>query len=844
MSFANTSILVNRQVPEFIRDEYPVFISFLEAYYEFLEQKQGSQLNDLTQQAKNLRYLSDVDASIDDFESSFFNTFATLLPRDVQVDKEFLIKNVLPLYLSKGNEASFKLLFRLLYDDEVTIIQPRNNVLRASDGKWTVDNILRIDTNIRSLHTGDGVTTEFILAQIVGSGEIEVYVDGALVTENIDYYIRKEAKKIVFTTAPALNRQIVVYYNDFIIDFDKIDTQSPPKIIGKSSGASAIVERATKRIITDRLNFGLPFELFIDNKTLIGNFINGEKIGTTLLDANDNLIELEADTFSILTRINVVDGGASYNIGDPVTIVGGGATTSATAEVSEVSDGYTSRIVVNYGGAGFKLASIITSTNLPTLITGAVDAVNTSHFTANTYSVTQDIIADYANTLISAANYGFPAPFSENAATRIADALTPLQVTDLGPITNAVILFSNTSTNNAILDSQGAIYQAGSYFYDIKDFRSVGRIDINAGGLNYKVGDDVTFGANPSLTYGVGASAYVSTVAANGAVTKITIGPPAISGTANVLNNNVSIVGTSTKFLDDLRVGDRIIIAGQSRYINTISSNTAANVNVSFSFSDGTIYSNNHLVLSHQKGPVGGVNYKQNSFPTVTVSTGSGGSSANVQITSLMGDGERLAAFTDAVAGEVLAVRLTSGGSGYEYIPQVDLSGYGDGTAIANATLGSSYVTLPGRWTTSDSILSTSERKLQGPPYYSDYAYVTSSLTSFTKYKQILRDLLHPAGFANYADLNKQNTLETGTPNVIISTTDTISGTVNVNASIYIIGTGTKFNIANGNTISIGSNVSVNGEIRTINSIFANTVLTVSSPFTYYANSQTLINVT
>lgn len=839
MSFANTSILVNRQVPEFIRDEYPLFITFLEAYYEFLEQKQTGEENDLTQQAKNLRYVSDVDQSIDEFQTSFFNTYASLLPNDVQVDKEFLIKNVLPLYLSKGSEAAFKLLFRLLYNDEVSIIQPRNNVLRASDGRWTIDNVLRVETDVRSVYTGNGANTEFVIAQQVNTGEIDVYVDGVLKTEGTDYFIRKESRKVVFVSAPSSNTDIEVYYDDF-----NVELLTNRKITGTVSGATALIERAVPRIITDQLNFGLPFELFINSKTLIGDFVNGETITTDIIDDNGVVINLVADTFSILTKINVVDGGSSYNVGDPVVIVGGGATTSATAEVSEVSDGFTSRIVVNYGGAGFKLASIITSTNLPTLITGAVDAVNTSHFTANTYSVTQDIIADYANTSINVADYGFPAPFSENLSTRIVDALTPLEVTGLGPITNAVILFSNTSTNNAILDSQGAIYQAGSYFYDIKDFRSIGRIDITSGGLNYKVGDDVIFGSNPPSTYGVGASAYVSTVAANGAVTKITIGPPAITGTANVLNNTVQITGTNTVFLNDLQVGDRIIIAGQSRYINAISSNTAANVNVSFSFTDSTTYANNRLVLSYNKGPIGGVNYTQNSFPTTTVSTASGGSSANVNITSLMGDGERLAAFTDAVAGEILAIRLTTGGVGYEYIPQVDLTGSGDGTAIANAVVGSSYVTLPGRWTTSDSILSSSERKLQGPPYYSDYAYVTSSLTSFTKYKQILRDLLHPAGFANYADLNKESTIPTGTPNVIISTTDTLSGTVNVNASIYIIGTGTKFNIANGNTISIGSNVAVNGEIRTINSILANTVMTVSSAFTTYSNSQTLIIVT
>ncbi len=188
MSFANTSILVNRQVPEFIRDEYPLFITFIEAYYEFLEQKQAGENNDLTQQAKNLRYLSDVDQSIDEFETSFFNTYASLLPRDVAVDKEFLIKNVLPLYLAKGSEASFKLLFRLLYNDEVAIIQPRNNVLRASDGKWTIDNIVRIETDVRSVYTGNGANTEFTIAQQVNTGEIDVYIDGVLKVENTDYF--------------------------------------------------------------------------------------------------------------------------------------------------------------------------------------------------------------------------------------------------------------------------------------------------------------------------------------------------------------------------------------------------------------------------------------------------------------------------------------------------------------------------------------------------------------------------------------------------------------------------------------------------------------------------------
>jgi hypothetical protein len=211
MSDYKTSLLVNKQVPEFIRDEYPVFVSFLESYYQYLETQQGTQKNDLVSKAKELRYITDVDTSIDDFEDNFFNTFASLVPHNTQVDKAFLIKNILPIYLAKGNEKSFKLLFRMLFADEVDILLPKNNVLRASDGKWTVDNLLKIQTNIRTVYTGNGSNTQYILAQVSGSGEIDVYVDNVIKTVNVDYQIRKETRKVIFNTAPANNSVIQIY---------------------------------------------------------------------------------------------------------------------------------------------------------------------------------------------------------------------------------------------------------------------------------------------------------------------------------------------------------------------------------------------------------------------------------------------------------------------------------------------------------------------------------------------------------------------------------------------------------------------------------------------------------
>jgi len=843
MTDLKTSLLVNRQLPEFVRDEYPLFQSFLEAYYEFLENEQNGQKNDVIAKSKDLRFISDVDASIEAFEDNFFNTYASLIPKDVQVTKEFLIKNVLPLYLSKGSENSFKFLFRLLFNDEVELIYPKNNVLRASDGKWTVDNIINIETDVRSLHTGDGIVTSFTIAQPVNSGEIEVTVDGILQVENVDYIIRKETNKIIFSTAPGVDTNIRVSYSNF-----SISLLENRQVVGGTSGANALVERAVPRVITDRLNFGLPFELFVDQKTINGTFRNGEKIRTTIIGFDGTLIALEADTLSTVTSIRIINGGSTYNIGDPITIVGGAAIVDATAEVSSVSSGFTSRIVVDNGGAGFGISSIIRSSNIGTsTITGVVDAVNALDFTANTYTVTADLISNYANIVISSPDYGFLSPISENVSTRIADALTPLVVTGLGPITNAIVLFSDTSLNTAVLDSEGAIYQIDNEFFDIKTFRSLGKIEINDGGASYNVGDEVAFGPNPPGTYGLDGAAAVKEVGVNGTITVIEIQPPRIDGTANILNNTNELVGTNTTFDTQLQVGDKIVIASQERFINAISSNTSATVNVNFEFFDGTTWANNIPIGSFSRGLVGGVNYTQNNFPITTVISRTGdGTGANVVITSLMGDGEVLRALSDEVAGQILDIRLTSGGAGYEFIPQLDLTNFGDGNATANAEIGSSFVELPGRWTTSDSIISSSERRLQGADFYNDFSYVTSSLTDFGKYKKILLELLHPSGYVNYAFLNKTAETENKSTITTKETSNTISGLVSItNNSIFISGTGTKFNVANDiGILTIGSNIAVDGQIRIVDDIINDVNLRVDTAFTTTANAQTLIILT
>jgi len=845
MTDNKVSLLINKQVPEFVREEYPVFISFLEAYYEFLENAQGTQKNDLITKSKELKDVSDVDVSIDEFEEQFLNTYASYLPKDAQVDKALLIKNVLPLYLAKGNEKSFKLLFRMLFNDEVDIILPRNNVLKASDGKWTVDNILRIETDVRSVYTATGNTT-FLLAQQVNTDEVLVYVNGVLKTYATDYYIRKESKKLIFNSAPTTNSEIKIVYTNFDVGILK-----DRKVTGKTSGATALIERAVKRIITDRLNLGFPFELFINDKTLVGTFSGGEEVETNIIDDNGGLITLRADTFSIVNKINIIDGGANYNVGDIVIVTGGGATEDATATVDDIVEGYIDGIIVNYGGAGFELNGDIAVSGIsPFSLDLAIDGTDTSgvaNSTLDSFTVSNDVISDYASTLISASDYGFPSTLitaGENVSTVIADALSYLTISNLGPITNVIVLFSNTATSiSPTLDANSPTFTAGTTAYSIKDFKSVGRIKINNGGQYYQVGDEVVFGSNPPGTFGRGAAAAVKAVAANGAITQIEIQPSRVSGTANVINNSPFIVGTGTQFGTEIRVGDRIIINNQSRYINSISSSTTANVNVNWTFATTA-----HKIGKYGDFIIGGQGYTQGNFPSLTVSSSNvTATGANVQISALMGDGESITPFIgNTRPGQIISIKVASGGSGYKYIPQVDLTGSGDHTATASATIEDVYLGLPGRWTTSDSILSTSERKLQGRNYYVDYSYITASTTEFTKYKKILKQLLHPAGFVNYSDLNEYVSFTANTINISTSSSNTISGRVSVaTGSIYVTGMNTKFNVANTKgTLTIGSNIAVNGVIRTVSTIISNTNLSVSSAFTTSANAQPVIILT
>lgn len=134
------SQIVGSQLPEFIRVDYTTFVSFIEAYYRFLEQD-GYAL-EIVQNADSY---ADIDRTTEPFVNYFLKNYAEGIPYSSLLNKKFLIKRINDLYQAKGSQLSFKLLFKLLYNVYLEVNKPYDTVLKASDGRWQQNISLRVE---------------------------------------------------------------------------------------------------------------------------------------------------------------------------------------------------------------------------------------------------------------------------------------------------------------------------------------------------------------------------------------------------------------------------------------------------------------------------------------------------------------------------------------------------------------------------------------------------------------------------------------------------------------------------------------------------------------------------
>ena len=131
---------ISGQLPEYIVAEYPVFVTFLEKYYKFLETD-----DQVHQFLLNSSSWSDIDHTLEIFLPEFRKQYAAELPENTVVSLRRLLKYIYDYYDAKGSENAVELFFRFMYNEKATVIYPGDFILRASDGRWSRKRIVKLD---------------------------------------------------------------------------------------------------------------------------------------------------------------------------------------------------------------------------------------------------------------------------------------------------------------------------------------------------------------------------------------------------------------------------------------------------------------------------------------------------------------------------------------------------------------------------------------------------------------------------------------------------------------------------------------------------------------------------
>lgn len=157
--------LIKFQLPDFIRESHENFITFLEAYYEFLETHNKDNMGPGFA-AANLLNFADVDKTLNEFLYFFSKEFLVHIPQQILCDRRKLLKNIKEFYRSRGCEKSYRLLFRILFLDKLGFYYPTVDLLRPDSGKWVLKKSIRC---IRKKETSPfDVEVEFLNQRVIG----------------------------------------------------------------------------------------------------------------------------------------------------------------------------------------------------------------------------------------------------------------------------------------------------------------------------------------------------------------------------------------------------------------------------------------------------------------------------------------------------------------------------------------------------------------------------------------------------------------------------------------------------------------------------------------------------
>jgi len=703
------SNLINSQVPFFVRNDHQTFVSFLEAYYEYLEQSNTTlQFGKTTERAKNFLNYIDIDKTLDEFADKLYNRFL-YQNLNSQADKKFILKHVQDFYRAKGSEKAYRFLMRALFGEEVEFYYPKVDVLKASDGKWYIQRSLRV-TDVRIANTSNSNITgleKFASTKVTGQSS-----DAFGIVERVDRFFEQgtQIDELVLSGIKGVFENGEIVRANFIDDFDNTVKAITANVRGGSIESIAITNPGSAYKVGDHV------------------YVTGEGAGACVVVGR-------VSTGNV-AGISVIRGGAGYQNGNFVLITGGGGS-GANAQVEAVTpDGLVHpnsyNIIIDFisqeQNTNIRNTNVVSSQfetfayrNLRTISTrtsnltistgtGATGTINLSAFKANsnTFFETFDQI-----------NVGPTALNTFNVVTILASNTVTSRLTVTpslpgGLVANAFTVIKKANANTTLANG------LSSFVYG--NTGPARLILVNSPGVDY--------GSNPGLS-----------ILANTRILEL-----GILGRLNVASRGTGYSSNDYIIFENVTGG----------YGSGANANLVVNAT-------GSITGTNWLPVQGQI--IGGSGYDENSLPTANIqtSTGSGGL---VEVEALLGGGVVMQAANSTI-GAILRLDILNKGEDY-VIANLDFTANGDGRANATALVSSGVITYPGRYLNDDGHVS-GYNFLQDRDYYQNHSYVLRLKRSIDDYRQAVKEFLHPAGMKLWGQYELESDYHDYEPNTVQS---------------------------------------------------------------------------
>jgi len=862
MTNVKTSTVVGTQLPDFVRNDYPIFVTFLEKYYEWLE-AQGN----VSSGIKELQLSKDIDEADEYYLDKLKNDLLPYFPQEVVSDKRLFLKLVTQFYKSSGTQNSIKFLFRALFNENIDIYYPKDDILIASDGKWVLPLALRVDTDDLNIFNIENTL-------IVGE--------------------TSKATAVVEKVIQSVDRQLGITYIELYVSNVKrlFDT-------GETLVANYIDPITNLNVIVNSRLIGSLSEIKIDPR-FRGAFYNG-------------------GTFT--------SGG--YVEGDPVTIVGGlnplaNTPIGAIAYVGQTTSGGVESIFVVNGGFGFRNPSNDLYADTPTSIVdfkggfvdasaigqeakatvSLVDTANSRSVNVSTMSVslldssTLNIAAIEARTVRNVSTYSefavhpisfvlldtggggyrqrptiktysmynedFPDSLIISSAIALKGASTIIdntpgqdftvdvergdyvrlfvedkfeEVLELADVTANTLFFYQTFPVDIGFGGQQGILEVYKINRnDLYKIGSLGRIQVVNGGTGYQNGDRIIFTGGS----GYGANGYVNVT--GGIITSATInahsaGAYVIGGEGYTNESLPTLSVQSTSGQGAVLVVSEVTGSGDSYQLSTsrIGAITSLKINsFGYDYVSAPIISlrNADLLLSN-------VTEGQLFVSNTIIYQGT----SNTNFT--------FRAYVDKYDVDASTLRIFNyiGTLNRDIIIKYDSESvieavtanvvtsvfYGDGNARATAKFENGLIRYPGIYLNTDGQPSADKRIQDGYKYH-NFSYVIKSSTDYAKFKKPLNDIVHPLGtktFTYRIDDNNENIVIANTLSYV--TIDDLPNTYNVvfNTS-KIVSTNVSANLVS--VVNVGDVIILDSVRRRI----SNTVNVVSGSNIMFGNANSV----